>query len=234
MYYWQNTMAFDAPNHNQPLRTRHTPNLNLSPASSRSVTPPDTASPSSSTFLTSSVSSLWGGLVRRFSTEPSPSTAHPVGLPHARTFQPDGGDKRQHHQDSHGNGVDGVYTPPHHLHPHRTASPMQLPPLEPLQLLGYSQETPQDARLLTAPVAEEIRIMVPARLGIVDEWRLVYSLEQDGASLATLYEKCAQYQGVRVGFVLCVKDNDGGVSGHPCSPYPPLYSFYRSEAAALT
>ncbi|EAQ92204.1 hypothetical protein CHGG_00439 [Chaetomium globosum CBS 148.51] len=213
-------MAFDAPNHNQPPRTRHTPDLNLSPASSRSVTPPGTASPSSSTFLTSSVSSLWGGFMRRFSSEPSPSTPHPPGLPHARTFQPDGGDKRQHHEDSHGNGLDGVYTPPHTLYPHRTASPMGLPPLEPLQLLGFSEETPQDARLLTAPVAEEIRIMVPARLGIVDEWRLVYSLEQDGASLATLYEKCAQYQGVRVGFVLCVKDCDGGLFGAYLSDYP--------------
>ncbi|KAH6844883.1 TLD-domain-containing protein [Chaetomium sp. MPI-CAGE-AT-0009] len=212
-------MAFDAPNHNQPPRTRHTPNLNLSPTSSRSVTPPGTASPSS-TRLTSSVSSLWGGFMRRFSTEPSPSTPHPAGLPHARTFQPDGGDKHHHHEDHHGNGVDGVYTPPHLLHPHRTASPMRLPPLEPLQLLGFSEETPQDARLLTAPVAEEIRIMVPARLGIVDEWRLVYSLEQDGASLATLYEKCAQYQGVRVGFVLCVKDCDGGLFGAYLSDYP--------------
>ena len=54
--------------------------------------------------------------------------------------------------------------------------------------------------------------MVPTRLGIGDEWNLVYSLDQDGASLATLYEKCSWYQGRRVGFVLVVKDHEGGVS----------------------
>jgi hypothetical protein len=151
--------------------------------------------------------------MRRFSGEPSPATSNltlPASLPHARTYQPDGGDRRHTH-DHLGNGVDGVYTPPHVLQAQRTSSPMRPPPLEPLQLVGFAEDTRPEARLLTVPVAEEIRIMVPARLGIVDEWRLVYSLEQDGASLATLYEKCACYQGKRVGFVLCVRDCEGGV-----------------------
>ncbi|KAL2142779.1 hypothetical protein VTI28DRAFT_732 [Corynascus sepedonium] len=213
-------MAFYASDRSRPFRSQ-TSELDLSPASSRSVTPPGTASPTSSAFLTSSVSSLWGGLMRRFSSEPSPSNPSQPGMPHARTFQPDGGSKEQKHSyHGQGNGLDGVYTPPHLLHPHRTASPMRPPPLEPLHLSGFSEETRQDARLLTAPIAEEIRIMVPARLGIVDEWKLVYSLEQDGASLATLYEKCAQYQGVRVGFVLCVKDCDGGLFGAYLSDFP--------------
>ena len=205
-------MTFYASHRKQPLRSRQSSDLDYSPASSPgAITPPfGTPSPTSSTFLTSSVSSLWGGLMRRFSAEPSPAFASPPGLPHANTFQPDG--------DKH-DGIDGVYTPPH-FHSHRTASPMRPPPLEPLQLVGFSDETPADARLLTAPIAEEIRIMVPARLTIVDEWRLVYSLDQDGASLATLYEKCAQYQGRRVGFVLCVKDCEGAVSLQPSPPFP--------------
>ncbi|KAK4124190.1 TLD-domain-containing protein [Parathielavia appendiculata] len=208
-------MAYHASSNERPLRSRHSSELDgpSSPSSPGSVTPPDTASPSSSTFLTSSVSSLLGGLIRRFSGEPSLSTPNPAPpLPHARTFQPDG--------HGNGNGRDGVYTPPHLLHTHRTASPMRPPPLEPLQLVGFSDETGQDARLLTPPIAEEIRIMVPARLGIVDEWRLVYSLEQDGASLATLYEKCARYQGLRVGFVLCVKDCEEGLFGAYLSDHP--------------
>lgn len=106
-------------------------------------------------------------------------------------------------------GVDGVYTPPRIP---RTASPMAPPPLDPIQLHGYAQETTPDARLLNTTIAEEIRIMVPTRLAIVDDWNLVYSLDQDGASLATLYEKCAHFQGKRVGFVLVVKDCEGGVS----------------------
>lgn len=85
------------------------------------------------------------------------------------------------------------------------------PPLEPVTLKGFRPDTPKQARLLTREIAEEIRIMVPARLGIVDEWNLVYSLDQDGASLATLYEKCGRYTGRRVGFVLVVRDLEGGV-----------------------
>ena len=212
-------MAYYDSNHSQPFRgyTGDSPELDISPASSPgAVTPPGGApSPSSSTFLSSSVSSLWGGLKRRFSSEPSPASPNPPGLPHARTFQPDG-------PKSSGLLDGGVYTPPHFLHPHRTMSPMRPPPLEPLQLEGFAAETRPDARLLTVPVAEEIRIMVPARLGIVDEWRLVYSLEQDGASLATLYEKCAIYQGRRVGFVLVVKDCEGGVRPHPSPSHPPI------------
>lgn len=200
-------MAFYASHNRRPLRSHQSPEIDSSSTySDGAVTPPgSTTSPASSSFLSSSVSSLWGGFVRRFSSDPSPSGAAPppAPLPHARTFQPDGDSRR--------NGIDGVYTPPHVLHSHRTASPMRPPPLEPLQLVGFSEETRADARLLTEPIAEEIRIMVPARLSIVDEWHLVYSLDQDGASLATLYEKCARYQGKRVGFVLCVKDCEGGV-----------------------
>jgi len=110
-----------------------------------------------------------------------------------------------------GNGLDGVYTPPQ-LHSRRAASPLRPPPLEPLQLNGFAPDTAADARLLTPAIAEEIRIMVPARLSLADEWNLVYSLEQDGASLATLYDKCDAYRGRRVGFVLVVKDCEGGVS----------------------
>ncbi|KAL2127892.1 hypothetical protein VTI74DRAFT_10021 [Chaetomium olivicolor] len=221
-----------------PLRTRHSPErtdslVSISPASSpgRSITPPSAApSPSSSTFLAGSVSSLWGGLMRRFSSEPTATPPPP--LPHARTFQPDGEGKHGLHGymvgNGNGNGIDGVYTPPAVS---RTASPMRPPPLEPVQLVGFSDETRQEERLLTGAVAEEIRIMVPARLGIVDEWRLVYSLEQDGASLATLYEKCGRFAGRRVGFVLVVKDLEGGLFGAYLSdpPHPAPKYFGTGE-----
>ncbi|KAK3305502.1 TLD-domain-containing protein [Chaetomium strumarium] len=224
-------MTFYSSHLNQPLRSHHSPDFDSSPASSPgAITPPGgPVSPSSSTFLSSSVSSLWGGLVRRFSGEPSASARIPSGLPHARTFEPDGDGKDK--PSGYGNGLDNVYIPTHLLHARRTASPMPPPPLEPLQLVGFSEETRHDARLLTKPIAEEIRIMVPARLGIVDEWRLVYSLEQDGASLATLFEKCAKYQGKRVGFVLCVKDCEGGLFGAYLSdpPHPAPKYFGTGE-----
>jgi hypothetical protein len=52
-------------------------------------------------------------------------------------------------------------------------------------------------------------------LQLVDEWNLAYSLEQNGVSLATLYEKCDDYRGKRGGFVLVVQDASGSVSSMP-------------------
>lgn len=164
-----------------------------------------TGTTGSSGLLTSSVSGLWGGLVRRFSSEMTNQTSD-------STSSSVGGHSSIHHSQTYpvsANGVDGVYTPPH---THRTASPMRPPPLEPLVLHGFRDDTGPDARLLTTAIAEEIRIMVPARLSIIDDWNLVYSLDQDGASLSTLYEKCRRYEGKRVAFVLVVKDCEGAVS----------------------
>lgn len=105
--------------------------------------------------------------------------------------------------------MDGVYTPPY-----RNASPFQPPPLYPVALKGYSDSTSESARLLSKALAEEIRLLVPPRLQLCEEWNLVYSLEEDGVSLGTLYKKCDDLRGLRNGFVLVVRDADGGV----CSP----------------
>jgi len=210
-------MSFSPARNTYPYRS-HSPDYDSSPAPSSGAATPTTGG-ASSTFLSSSVSSLWGGLVRRFSaetTETHSQPPHPSSTPpyhHSRSF-PDGADDYDddlRHQKMTGNGLDGVYTPPQ-LHSRRAASPLRPPPLEPLQLNGFAPDTAADARLLTPAIAEEIRIMVPARLSLADEWNLVYSLEQDGASLATLYDKCDAYRGRRVGFVLVVKDCEGGVS----------------------
>jgi hypothetical protein len=103
---------------------------------------------------------------------------------------------------------------------HRTRSPFRPPPLEPLVLSGYKSSTPLAARLLSRAVAEEIRNLVPTRLQIASDWTLTYSLEQDGASLATLYERLAAYEGRRVGFVLVVRDDEGGTFGAYLSEAP--------------
>jgi hypothetical protein len=103
--------------------------------------------------------------------------------------------------------LDGVYTPPQ-----RRLSPFQPPPLCPLVLTGVRKNTPSSAQILTRALAEEIRLLIPARLQLCDEWKLVYSLEQDGVSLATLYKKCEELRGKRAGFVLVVRDGSGGVS----------------------
>lgn len=98
----------------------------------------------------------------------------------------------------------------HHLSserpPSRRASPFTPPPLAPLQVTGYSPAT--TSRLLSRALAEEIRLLLPARLQLHETWTLAYSLEQHGVSLATLYGRCNKGS-----FVLVVKDAVGGVSG---------------------
>lgn len=167
-----------------PSSGAHTP---TSPATSREAS-------SSSSYL----SSMWTGLIRRFSAEDELDYEHEhqqYGA-HAGTSPKD--------------GINGVFTPVR-----RTASPFRPPPLDPLVLHGYRDGTPQSARLLTPAVAEEVRAMVPERLRIAEDWRLVYGLDQDGASLTTLYQRCREFEGRRAGFVLVVKDQEGAVRSRP-------------------
>ena len=112
--------------------------------------------------------------------------------------------------------------------PVRTASPFQPPPLTPLTLSGESGSLQQ--QLLSRALAEEIRLLVPARLQLVDTWRLAYSLDRDGASLSTLYDNCEEFshRSPRAGYVLVVRDSSpaGAIFGaymtdppHPASHY---------------
>lgn len=148
------------------------------------------------------------GLLRRFSSDPQQGNSTHSSM-HSQTFPTP--------KNGHGGGLDGTYTPPY-----RTASPFQPPPLYPISLRGYHADTASSAQLLSKALAEEIRLLVPARLQLCEEWNLVYSLEQDGVSLGTLYKKCEDLRGLRNGFVLVVKDGDGSV----CPPLSPLYRGY--------
>lgn len=111
---------------------------------------------------------------------------------------------------------------------YRAAAPYQPPPLTPLSLSGYNESTSEKSKQLTRQLAEEIRLLVPARLQLTEEWRLTYSLEQDGVSLATLYKKCAAYKDSRKrgGFVLVIKDTTGGIFGAYLSDAPGPQSHY--------
>jgi hypothetical protein len=175
----------------------------------------DSTSTSSSGTSTPALSASWSvhtvshavtGLLRRFSTDPTNSKTHePV---HSSTFP---GTK------SNGGGTNGVYTPPH-----RTASPFQPPPLYPVTLKRCKESTAPSAQLLTRVIAEEIRLLVPPRLQLCEEWNLIYSLEEDGVSLGPLYKKCNELRGLRTGFVLVVRDGEGGVRY-----FPHLANFMR-------
>lgn len=87
------------------------------------------------------------------------------------------------------------------------------PPLTPLDLNGYLPSTKN--RLLPKELGEEIRNIIPARLQIQSQWELVYSLEQHGSSIHTLYRhmKPQREKYDKNGYVIVIKDTRGGVFG---------------------
>ncbi|KAL9586130.1 MAG: hypothetical protein Q9212_001111 [Teloschistes hypoglaucus] len=122
----------------------------------------------------------------------------------------------------------GIYTPPQ-----RTASPFQPPPLTPL-ILNPADASPSSV-ILTRVLAEEIRLLVPPRLQLAESWSLVYSLEEDGVSLTTLYNKLASPSVPKVNsFVLVVKDGAGGIFGaYLTDPPHPSASYYGTGECFL-
>jgi hypothetical protein len=162
----------------------------------------DKDNPPPSSYFTYPVSYAVSGLLRRLNSEPA----------HARgSTEPDMQSAFQN--------------------PHRTASPFQPPPLTPLTLKGYKTSTREAGKLLSRNLAEEIRLLVPPRLQLVDDWHVVYSLEQNGVSLATFYACAEEYRGRRGGFVLVVRDASGGVFGAYLSeaPRPQSHFFGNGE-----
>lgn len=62
------------------------------------------------------------------------------------------------------------------------------PELPPVLLLGYKPHVKH--RLMNEELSSNIRNLIPPRLRLYGEWKLIYSMEQDGYSLNTLYAKC--------------------------------------------
>lgn len=89
----------------------------------------------------------------------------------------------------------------------------EAPPLDPIRLVGYAPRT--RSRLLTSSLAEEIRTLIPPRNQLHESWTLLYSLEQHGASLSTLYSNNTPSPSStsRPGYVLIVRDRSGSVFG---------------------
>lgn len=70
----------------------------------------------------------------------------------------------------------------------QNSSAESLPPLGNLVLKGYAEHSKR--RLLDQELAANIRNLIPPRLQLFGEWELLYSLEQHGISLNTLYHNC--------------------------------------------
>ncbi|KOS18144.1 Oxidation resistance protein 1 [Escovopsis weberi] len=165
---------------------------------------------------------MWTGLIRRFSSE-------------GETLDPYARGPSEHAIPGPLRAADADAAAAAFARPRgRIPSPFIPPPLDPVVLHGYKDSTPRSSRLLTPLVAEEIRTMVPERLRITEDWSLIYSLEQNGASLATLYQKCRHYAGMRVGFVLVVCDHEGATFGAYLSDYPhPAPSYFGNGECFL-
>jgi hypothetical protein len=98
------------------------------------------------------------------------------------------------------------------------------PPLTPITLKGFSDATTE--RIMTEKLAEDIRLMMPARLQVQEDWELVYSLDQHGVSLGTLYARAREYNSPQAGYVLIVKDRKDFIFGAYLSHYPHVHPHY--------
>ncbi|KAL8695363.1 MAG: hypothetical protein Q9218_000122 [Villophora microphyllina] len=180
--------------------------------SSTNPTPTPSSSihhPHSTSYFSYPVSHVVSGLYRRL-TEPNQiPKAKPPPLPSLDLYN-------------------GIYTPPQ-----RTGSPFQPPPLTPLTL-NPGKASPSSV-ILTRALAEEIRLLVPPRLQLAESWSLIYSLEEDGVSLTTLYNKLSS-PSIPKGnsFVLVIKDAAGGIFGaYLTDPPHPSASYYGTGECFL-
>lgn len=197
------TTTSTSTSHSNPERTK----LDTSTPAADTPTDPDVLSSPSALLsaITYPVSYTISGLFRRISVDEAPT-------PLAKALS-------ANYNGSMSDASLGAYSA---SAPKRTRSPYQPPALTPLTLLGFKDSTRRRERLLDRSLAEEIRLLVPPRIQLVDQWNLVYSLEQDGASLNRLFGLCERFKGRRGGFVLVVRDGSGMV----CCPFPviPLFT----------
>jgi hypothetical protein len=193
------------------------------PGSPRGVRPPfqapqpgtPTGILSTISYFTEPVAYTISGLVRRISIDEAPT---PLAKALSANYNP-----------SSNMPSDSVYHPPR-----RRLSPFQPPPLTPLTLTGYRDSTAPRARLLARAVAEEIRLLTPPRLQLTDSWTLIYSLEQHGSTLSTLYGLCDAHRGKRGGFVLVVRDGQDGIFGAYLNEAPrPQAGYFGSGECFL-
>lgn len=94
--------------------------------------------------------------------------------------------------------------------------------LPPVKLNGYLPTTKN--KLLTPDMCDELRNLMPTRVQLYTDWQLLYSLEQHGASLRSLYENVAPESAtpMRVGYVLVIKDRKHGIFGaYTNEPFHP-------------
>lgn len=95
------------------------------------------------------------------------------------------------------------------------------PPLTPIILNGYKDSTSH--KLLNIELAEKIRENLPTLIQINHDWHLVYSIDQCGTSLQTLYSNCKHdsenNKNRRRGYLIIVQDTHHNIFGAYINDY---------------
>ncbi|CAH1766054.1 10854_t:CDS:2 [Entrophospora sp. SA101] len=92
--------------------------------------------------------------------------------------------------------------------------------LTPLQLLGRREDT---QLVLEINTAEQVRQILPRRLRLAPSWNLLYSLDQDGTSMSTMYHKVKD----KGPLILAIKDmNDQSIYLEENGSSSPKVKFY--------
>ena len=101
--------------------------------------------------------------------------------------------------------------------------------LDTLPVIQLKNRKDASRKVLTLPMAESLRQYIPKAFEISGNWKMLYSLDQDGASLNTMYRFMDPYntEQMKLGFVLIVKDTSDSVFGvfftNPLSIQPHYY-----------
>ena len=113
----------------------------------------------------------------------------------------------------------------------------------PIKLSGYNSTT--NHQLLQEDMVPELRTLMPERIKLHTTWTLLYSLEQNGASLNTLYRCCKEeYDNFRLrsntfsrkGYLLMIQDMENTIFGlFTNEPFHPLSNnkFYGNGESFL-
>ncbi|KAK6347023.1 oxidation resistance protein 1 [Orbilia brochopaga] len=154
------------------------------------------------------------------SSSPAPSLVSLISSSVIRTLQRissevTGEDEfNSHRRNSQNAAHDKIHSRSYNVEPkaplHRQHSPYLPPALAPLAFAGLPSlsASTSSSVLLTKTIAEEIRSLLPPRLQLHGTWTLMYSLDQHGVSLSTLYSRLG-----KGAFVFVVKDTSDGVFG---------------------
>ncbi|KAF9109784.1 oxidation resistance protein 1 [Mortierella sp. AM989] len=103
----------------------------------------------------------------------------------------------------------------------------QLSKLPPLQLLDRNQDTDP---VLDVDIAQQIRLELPRKLRNATKWNLVYSSDQHGISMTTLYHRCKG----KGPMILAIKDTANCVFGaFVTEEFKPNLTYYGTGECFL-